>query len=495
MVVGLSLGTRTAGIVQEVAWSARAQVEERERERETPLRSTHFNSGLPACILFFLLRLPAPPDTAARRAPRAAPTHTTPWHARAPPHHHPPMPLPHHQIHVLEPYTPPPWTAAWTGPRPPACYRLGALPTPVHRWRLPQVAGLLDLWVKRDDMSGSTLSGNKVRKLEFLFADALLGGGGGGEDPPNNQGGRPRPTIITVGGIQSNHARATAAAAAEAGLECHLILRAGEAVAGAADPGLAGNLLVDRLAGAHLHLVTKAEYAAVGGPGLTARLAARLVAERGTAACRPYIIPVGGSNAVGAWGYVQAVAELEAGVPPDEASSGGGGGDGAPPAPPVPWDDIVVACGSGGTVAGLAAGLAAAGLPARLHACGVCDDPAYFEAAVREEHLVPMGVPQAAAVAASVHYLQAKGAGYAISRPDEVATCAAAAVGTGILCDGTYVGKALHAFLGRVAADPGVWAGRRVLFLHTGGLLSMGAQTGGLEGVARALGRVERMVV
>jgi D-cysteine desulfhydrase len=392
------------------------------------------------------------------------------------------MPLPS-QLHILVPYSAPTWTSTWLRPPPTRRYLLGALPTPVHRWRLPATEGLLDLWIKRDDMTGSVLSGNKVRKLEFLFAEALTGGGGRPQAADTTPAVAPpqAPTLITVGALQSNHARATAAAAREAGLECHLILRASEAVAAAADPGLAGNLLVDRLTGAHLHLVSKSEYAAHGGPGLTARLAERLQRETGA---RPYVIPVGGSNATGAWGYVEAVTELMDGVP------GEGGGAAAQS---TPWDDVVVACGSGGTVAGLAAGIAAAGLPARLHACGVCDDPAYFEAFIRDEHLVPMGVPGAAAIAASIHYLQAKGAGYGISRPAELATCASVAASTGILCDGTYVGKALHAFVESVAANPGAWRGRKVLFLHTGGLLSMGDQAGGFEGGVRALGRVQRM--
>jgi D-cysteine desulfhydrase family pyridoxal phosphate-dependent enzyme len=338
---------------------------------------------------------------------------------------------------------------------------LGALPTPVHPWRrVPGVPAGVRLWIKRDDMSGCTLSGNKVRKLEFLFADAMAAGAD---------------TVITVGGIQSNHARATAAAAAEAGLACHLILRASAAVADAADPGLAGNLLVERLSGAHVHLVSKAEYGRHGGPGLTATLADRLRAG----GAKPYVIPVGGSNAVGAWGYLAAVTELEAGVP------------GA--AVPTPWDDLVLACGSGGSVAGLAAGVAAAGLPARIHAYGVCDDPAYFEAFVRDEHLVPMGVPDAAAVAAGVRFIQAKGAGYAIPRPEELDTVAAVARETGIITDATYTGKALHAFLADVAAAPADWEGRHVLFIHTGGLLSLYDQAGDLEGRVRGLDRVERM--
>jgi D-cysteine desulfhydrase len=378
-----------------------------------------------------------------------------------------PPPTARPQLHILEPFTPPPWTAAWSRPPPARRYVLGALPTPIHRWTgLPGIPPSVDLWIKRDDLSGSTLSGNKVRKLEFLFADAL----GSGAD-----------TVVTVGGLQSNHARATAAAAAEAGLACHLILRAPAAVAdSSADPGLVGNLLVDRLTGAHIHFVTKAEYARHGGPALTARLAEEL-AKNGA---RPYTIPVGGSNGVGAWGYVCAVTELEAGVP-------GGGGEGS--SSHTPWDDVVVTCGSGGTVAGLAAGIAAARLPARLHAYGVCDDPAYFEAFVRDEHLIPMGVPDAARIAAGVRYVQAKGAGYAIPRPAELDTVAAVARTTGVVTDATYTGKALHAFLSDVAADPGAWAGRHVLFIHTGGLLSLYDQAGELEGRVAGLGRVHRM--
>ena len=437
-------------------------VERRRKERGAALLSP-LNPALdgkltfaPSHSLFLFVRLadtPRVPAAPAREGRRAL------AHVCATGPIMPPL-----QLHVLEPYTPPTWTSTWTARPPPCRYLLGALPTPVHAWRIPQAtAAGVDLWIKRDDMTGSTLSGNKVRKLEFLFAEAMA---------------QKATSIITVGGIQSNHARATAAAAAEAGLSCHLILRASESVAAAADPGLVGNLLVDRLTGAHVHLVSKAEYARVGGPGLTALLADRLEKESGV---RPYIIPVGGSNAVGAWGYVQCVTELEAGVPGEATHT--------------PWDNVVVACGSGGTVAGLAAGIAAAGLPTRLHAAGVCDDPAYFEAFVRDQHLIPMGVPDAASVASSVHYLQAKGSGYALSRPEELATGAGVALATGILCDGTYVGKALHAFLGEVERDPASWKGRRVLFLHTGGLLSMADQAAGFEPGVRSLGRVERMVV
>ena len=184
---------------------------------------------------------------------------------------------------------------------------LGHLPTPVHPWK---ISGLpCELYIKQDSCSGSELSGNKIRKLEFLMAEALAQGAD---------------CIITLGGIQSNHARATAVAATMLGLECHLvsllkctnaphthtrttqILRTSRTCVDD-DPGLVGNLLVERMAGAHVHLVSKEEYARVGQTKLAALLAAQLTA----AGKKPYVIPVGGSNALGTWGYLDAIAELQ----------------------------------------------------------------------------------------------------------------------------------------------------------------------------------------
>lgn len=166
---------------------------------------------------------------------------------------------------------------------------LGHLPTPVHRWN---ISGLpCELFIKQDSCSGSELSGNKIRKLEFLMAAALAEGAD---------------CIITLGGIQSNHARATAVAATMLGLECHLILRTSRTRVDD-DPGLVGNLLVERMAGAHVHLVSKEEYARVGQVRL-----AHLLSEQLTATGKkPYIVPVGGSSALGTWGYLDAIAELQ----------------------------------------------------------------------------------------------------------------------------------------------------------------------------------------
>ena len=118
--------------------------------------------------------------------------------------------------------------------------------------------------------------------------------------------------VITVGGIQSNHCRATSAAARRVGLEPHIILRTAQPDA---DPGLVGNLMVDRLVGANIHLVSEAEYEAKGGWKLVCELKERL--ERRGA--KPYAFPSGGSNALGTWGYVHAAAEIAEQAAPQHA--------------------------------------------------------------------------------------------------------------------------------------------------------------------------------
>lgn len=214
--------------------------------------------------------------------------------------------------------------------------RLAHLPTPIHRWMLPGVdPSVAEVWIKRDDCTGCELSGNKVRKLEFLLAEALAGG---------------CDSVITVGGIQSNHCRATAAAARRVGLTPHIILKTKSPDS---DPGLVGNLMLDRMVGAHIHLVSDEEFAAKGGWGLVCELKEKLEKERGA---KPYPFPSGGSNDVGTWGYIQAIAEIE-----QQTKSLG-----------FEFDAVYYACGSGGTGAGLALGMHASSLQGEL--VGLCVD-------------------------------------------------------------------------------------------------------------------------
>jgi D-cysteine desulfhydrase family pyridoxal phosphate-dependent enzyme len=326
-------------------------------------------------------------------------------------------------------------------------------PTPVHRWRVPGVPADVELWIKRDDLTGMELSGNKVRKLELLLADALASG---------------CDCIVTIGGVQSNHARATAVAARLLGLDAHLILRTSASLADA-DPGMTGNLLLGRCVGAQLHMVSAQEYARVGSGALVAGLGAQLRA----AGRKPYLIPVGGSNALGSWGYLEMVRELQA--------SG------------KEFDHIVLACGSGGTAAGTALGVRLAGMRTAVTAFGVCDDPGYFYEHV-DELFRDMGAGDALAARDCVRVVQARGAGYAVSRPEELATIAAMALATGVLLDPVYAGKALHALLQEMRAAPAEWAGQRVLFVQTGGLLGAFDKSAELAAAlaAQAPARVQR---
>lgn len=209
---------------------------------------------------------------------------------------------------------------------------------------------------------------------------------------------------------QSNHARATAVAARYVGLDSHLILRTSRAVVDK-DPGLVGNLLVDRLVGAQLHLVTKEEYTRLGQRSLVQTLARELEAQGG----RPYAIPVGGSNAVGTWGYLSFAEELGAQI------RGRG------------FTDIVLATGSGSTAAGVALGNRLAGLGLRVHAYTVSDSEDYFYDAI-DAILGELWTQGGADARALLRVRCAKGAGYAISSPDELATVrdVSAATGEGV---------------------------------------------------------------
>ncbi len=204
---------------------------------------------------------------------------------------------------------------------------LAHLPTPLEPMeRLSAELGGPRLFVKRDDCTGLGLGGNKTRKLEFLMAEALAAGAD---------------SVITAGGVQSNHVRQTAAAAAKLGLAAHLVLTRNVP---RTEDGYdrTGNILLDRLLGAEIQILP-------AGSDRAAAMDARAASLR-AAGARPYIIPLGGSNATGALGYAACAQELMAQA---EALCGG-------------FDAIVLACSSGGSQGGLIAGLEALGHPARF---------------------------------------------------------------------------------------------------------------------------------
>lgn len=332
-------------------------------------------------------------------------------------------------------YHPPSW-ASHLHPIPSQLFSLGHFPTPIHKWNLPNLPNNTQVWLKRDDLSGMQLSGNKVRKLEFLLADAVAQGAD---------------CIVTIGGIQSNHCRATAVAAKYLNLDCYLILRTSKVLVDK-DPGLTGNLLVERLVGAHIDLVSKEEYSRIGGVALTNIIKERLQKE----GRRPYIIPVGGSNSLGTWGYIEAINEVE-----QQLQKG---------ADKVKFDDIVVACGSGGTVAGLSIGSCLSELKAKVHAYGVCDDPDYFYDYVQG---LLDGLHAGVSSRDIVNIQNAKGLGYAMNTNEELKFVKEVAETTGVILDPVYSGKAAYGLMKEIADDPIKWEGRKILFIHTGGLLGL----------------------
>ena len=308
--------------------------------------------------------------------------------------------------------------------------RLAHLPTPLEPLpRLSEELGI-DLWIKRDDCTGLAGGGNKTRKLEFLLGAAFE------EDAD---------TLVTQGAVQSNHVRQTAAAAASHGLACEIILeeRTGSK---AADYVGNGNVLLDKLFGAKLRTVP-------GGTDMAAELekTADEVRARGG---RPYVIPGGGSNPIGALGYADCAREIV--VQADELDQ--------------EIDRIVTATGSAGTHAGLVAGLAVMGADIPVLGIGVRAQKDRQEANVfklAEETAALLGQAGRVTremVVADCDYV---GEGYGLIDQGVVDALTLAARTDGIVLDPVYSGKAMKGLI--ALARAGNFQGETVVFLHTGG--------------------------
>ena len=287
------------------------------------------------------------------------------------------------------------------------------------------------LWIKRDDQTGLTVGGNKTRKLEYLVADALARGAD---------------TLVTVGAVQSNHCRLTAAAAVREGLKCRLVLE--ERVPGSFDPDGTGNHMLFDLLGVEQVTVVPA------GTDLAAAMAAVAddVAAQGRTA---YVIPGGGSNPLGALGYVTCAEELLW----QQTQLG------------VAFDRMVCASGSAGTHAGLAVGLARAGVGIPLTGISVRHPQAVQQANVLRlaqgtAQLLDMAsVPDADMIRVRDDWV---GPGYSLPTDTMVEAVRLAASLEGILLDPVYTGKAFAGLIGLVRE--GAFDGAdNVLFLHTGG--------------------------
>jgi len=310
---------------------------------------------------------------------------------------------------------------------------LAHAPTPIERLaRLEKVFEGPELWVKRDDLTGTGKTGNKVRKLEFLCAEALR---------------EKCDVLITCGGVQSNHARATAVAAAKLGMKSHLVLR------NSSSGDLDGNLFIDRLVGAEVTFISPQEYEQRD------EIMARVADEWTAKGHRPYVIPEGGSNALGALGYAVAVEECARQFKSMK----------------LEFDHIICAVGSGGTLAGMIIGQALYDLKGTLHGFNVCDSAEYFQeriSVILREARKLFGL-QMSVSKNDIHVIDGYvGKGYALSRQEEIDLIKTAARVEGLILDPVYTGKAMYGLMEEIRKGR-FKKGERVLFWHTGGIFGL----------------------
>jgi D-cysteine desulfhydrase family pyridoxal phosphate-dependent enzyme len=305
---------------------------------------------------------------------------------------------------------------------------LGRWPTPLEPApRLTAALGGPDIWIKRDDLSTLALGGNKVRKLEFLLGDALAQGAD---------------VVLTVGGVQSNHSRQTAAAAARVGLRCILILN------GQAGATPQGNLLLDELLGAEVRLY----------PGISAAERDRIMHQTAEGlraqGHHPYAIPLGASTGLGAMGYTLAARELA-----EQAEALG-----------MALDGVVVSSSSGGTQAGLLLGQRLFDLPWAVW--GISPDLAAAElrslvADVASQGAALLGLSPVRAAQVLV-YDDYVGPGYGIMTPVIKEAIHLAARTEGVFLDPVYTAKTMTGLIDLVRRGVLV-KGQTIVFWHTGG--------------------------
>lgn len=302
-------------------------------------------------------------------------------------------------------------------------------PTPITLASATSARLGVRLHVKRDDLTGSHLGGNKIRKLDLHLAAARAAGA---------------THVLTCGGVQSNHCRATALAAAPLGLVPVLLLACPDGVLPA--PATA-NLLLDRLAGAQIHPCDGETYRR--WPEVLASLADDIRGAGGV----PHVIPEGGSDGLGALAYAGVVDELAAQLD-------------------TPPTSITCAVGTAGTLAGLALGVAARGWPTRVIGATVLYAPEVAAARMRAHAAAAAayGAPPLDDDAALM--IDHRGQGYARATPAELRFLTAIARGDGLVLDPVYTNKAYRGLVALAEQAPEV-VGERPLFVHTGGVFGL----------------------
>jgi len=324
-------------------------------------------------------------------------------------------------------------------------------PTPLEFMpNFTRALGGPQVWIKRDDMLGLAPGGNKTRKLEFLVADALAQGAD---------------TLVTCGAPQSNHCRITLAAAVREGLKCRFVIE--ERVPGSFKPDASGNHFLFRLMGVEAITVVPA--------GTNMREAMQRVADEVTAAGRkPYIIPGGGSNALGGLGYVACAQELQ-----QQFFEQG-----------VRIDRVVVGSGSSGTHGGLLAGFLGNRIHIPIVGIGVSRDPVDQDPLVHQEAQavadllgLDMKVPREAVLSFG-EYWRPK---YSVPNAAMVEAVQMLARTEAILLDPVYTGKVMAGLIG-LSRQGYFKRDENVLFLHTGGAPALHVYEAQLLGEAPVAG-------
>lgn len=312
--------------------------------------------------------------------------------------------------------------------------KLGNFPTKIER--LEKLSTMLkeNIYIKRDDQTGSEVSGNKIRKLEFSINEAI-----------NND----CDTLITCGGIQSNHARATAAAGIKLGLKSVLVLRSDET------PEMEGNYLIDKIMGADIRIISSEDYRE-----RRQEIMENILKELEEKGRKGYIIPEGASNGIGTFGYINCFKEIL-----DQEKELG-----------ITFDTIVTAVGSGGTFAGLYLGNKLTESNKKIVGINVCDSAEYFKdkvCSILEEVKTYIPDRKFEITKNDMHIIDGYvGDGYALSRPEELEFICDFAEAEGIILDPVYTGKTMRGLYTEL--KKGTFKdSKNILFIHTGGIFGL----------------------
>ena len=310
---------------------------------------------------------------------------------------------------------------------------LANLPTPIQKLTNISKELGVDIYIKRDDLTGGETSGNKIRKLEYTVAKAI------------DEGAQ---LLITCGGIQSNHCRATAAVAAKLGLRSHLVLRIDE------EPPVEGNYLLDKILGAEITFISRADYSK-----RRAEIMQNIKEEYEKQGIKAYVIPEGASDGIGNIGYLESVKEIKK----QEEELG------------ISFQTIVCAVGSGSTYGGLFLGTKLYDPEKTVLGFNVCDDEQYFlDVCTRicRETVELLG-KNIEIKPEDMHIVDGhKGIGYAISTDEELAFLIKLAREEGLILDPVYTGKAFYGLYQEIKEGKLKDLGN-VLFIHTGGVFGL----------------------